>query len=311
MSGIRGGLSPNGKWLALQSWEPVGSSLPSSSHFLLLNTSFGSSPVRVDLDGWFEFDALSNDGMRLYLIEYLYRGIYRVRLLDVYDQQLDPTVVVDKSDPKESMTGQRLMGVPSPDGQWLYSVYTRQKDGPFIHALNLEAPFANCINLEGSGYDANPDEFRWSLALNQSGTRLYAANAALGVVSVFDPTQGFAAKSVHIGSGPSTAGPIQDVQAKEVGGDVSVLSADGRTLVTAGSSGIVWVDTGSLQKRRQALPDWEVWGLGLTPDGKIVYAVKNSGQIAEVSMSSGRVGSIFDPVAGSPTAILGIVLAAS
>lgn len=309
MSGASGGLSQDGRWLALQSWDPVGSSLPSSSHFLVVSTSFAKPPIRVDLEGWFDFDAVSNDGQRLYLIEYLYRGIYRVRVYDIAKQLLDPTVVVDKSNPNESMTGVRVMGLPSRDGQWLYSFYVREKDGPFIHALNLAAPFAFCIDLPGSGYSANVDALGWSLAL--AGDDLYAANPALGVVDRFRINNGAPelTKSARIDSGTAAAGLIQSVEAKELGG-VSVLSADGSTLVTASASSMSFVDTSTLHVRKQVPSDARVLGLGLTPDGHILYAVRDDKQIAEFSITSGAAGAIFNPGGGSPITILGITAAA-
>jgi hypothetical protein len=67
------------------------------------------------------------------------------------------------------MAGSRLSGIASRDGQWLYSVYVRPDKSAFVHALSLEDPFALCIDLPGSGYSSNPDEFHWSLAVNAAG----------------------------------------------------------------------------------------------------------------------------------------------
>lgn len=305
MSGALGGLSQNGRWLALQGWDPEGSSLPNASHFLVVSTGFESEPVRIDLNGWFEFDAISNDGQRLYLIEYLTRGVYRVRVYNVATQMLDPTVVTDKTDPKESMTGQRVMGVPSPDGRWLYSIYIREKDSPFIHVLSLDGPYAFCIDLPGSGYGSDAGAFGWSLAL--AGEKLYAANAAIGVVDTLSLGNGVPTltKTARIDSGATTASLIQDVEAKWIGGG-ALLSQDGSTLVTASGSGISFVDTSTLRVRKQAVIDARVLGLGLTPDGRIVYAVRDDKQIEELSMSSAAVGSIFNPGGGSPMSILAV-----
>ena len=305
MSGASGGLSQNEKWLAMQSWDPEGSSLPSASHFLVVSTGFESSPVRIDLNGWFDFDAISNDGQSLYLVEFLTRGVYRVRVYDVAAHMLEPTVVVDKTDPKESMTGQRVMGVPSPDGHWLYSIYVREKDGPFIHALSLDGPYAFCIDLPGSGYGSDAGAFGWSLAL--AGDRLYAANAALGVVDTINLGNGVPTltKTARIESGAATASLIQDVEAKWIGGG-ALLSHDGNTLVTAGSSGMSWVDTSSLRLRKQVPSDARVLGLGLTPDGQILYAVRDDKQIEQFSMTSATVGAIFNPGGGSPITILAV-----
>jgi hypothetical protein len=308
MSDVPGGLSQNGKWLVIEAWDHTPNGSPNATHMLVVSTSFRDAPSRIDLTGFFELDAVSNDGQRVYLIEYLGGNGYRVRIYDVLEQQLDPQVVVDKSDGNDTMAGVRVMGVPSSDGQWLYSVYARQNDGAFVHALNLTGAVSACIFLPGSGYNANPDELRWSLALSPDGKELYASNGAMGVVTEINvgwnnwPSL---ARTERIATGASTASVlVQDAQAKEIGGNASVISPDGKTLVIAGSQGIVWVDTASLVAHRSALSDWRISSLGLSPDGRDLYALNDGGLIAEVSMASGAVASRFDPGAGYPMALI-------
>lgn len=306
ISGVSGGLSQDGRWLVLQSWDPIGTSRPDTTHLLVVDTGFRSAPIPIQIKGWFEFDAVSNDGMRVYLIEYVYRNIYRVRIYQVAAQQLDAQIVVDKTDPKDSMTGVRLMGVPSSDGTRLYSVYARENGGAFIHALPLDGqPFAFCIDLAGSGYAKSLDEMQWALALTPDGLRLYAANEAMGIVNEISTTSLSVTRTAHIGTAGATGSLFfQDVQAKETGGNAAVLSLDGSTLVIGGSSGLVWVDTGKLQAKNRALKDWRIHGLGLSPDGETLYAVNDMGMIAQVAMSSGSVIAQFDPKAGYPMAIM-------
>lgn len=309
LSGVPGGLSQDGKWLVAQAFDPTAKALPSATHFIVMSTSFGSRGTRIDMRGYYQFDAISNDGRRLYLIEYLTYSDYRVRVYNVAEQRLEPYIVVDKSQPNERMTGLRLSGVASPDGQWLYSIYVREKEGAFIHALNLGQPFAFCIDLPGNGSSAGTGdvEFHWSLALTRDGSRLYAANALMGVVSEINTGSNGPAlvRTVHIGSPGSTGSLfIQDVQAKEFGTNATVLSLDEKTLVTASGSGIVWIDTKTLHARMRALNEWRVGSLALTPDGKVLYALSSSGKIAEVSMESGKVGATFDPGAGYPMALM-------
>ena len=83
-----------------------------------------------------------------------------------------------------------------------------------------------------------------------------------------------------------------------------MLSADGNTLVTASSSGIVFVDTSSLQVRMTSLAEWRVSSLALSPDGRALFVVSDNGQVAEVAMDSGAVTARFDPAAGGPTALM-------
>jgi WD40 repeat protein len=227
---------------------------------------------------------------------------------------LNPQVIVDKTNPNDSMTGLRLSGMPSQDGAHLYSIYARQVDAPFIHALDLSGtPFAFCIDLTGAGYQSNENALQWSLAMSGDGFHLFAVNAAMGVVSEVNigaDASPDVSRTVRINSGGTTAGNfVQDVQAKEFGANATVISPDGKTLVAAATSGIVWIDTQGLQVRASALTSWMVWSLALTPDGKVLYALSDSGKIAEVSMDSRRVGATFDPSAGNPMALMRVVSA--
>jgi hypothetical protein len=311
---VPGGLSQNGQWLVLVLYDGSPNSLPSASHLLVVDTSFGSAATHIDLKGDFQFDAISNDGQRVYLLEYLSGSAYRVRFYDVGSHFLSPNVVVDKSDGSAAMAGYRLMSIPSPNGDWLYTVYARENKGAFIHALNLSAAVSACIDLPGSGYNANPDEFRWSLALSHQGTRLYAANGGLGVVAQVDiggnqwPALG---RTARLDSSASILNVlVQDAEAKGgFGGPSTVVSQDDKTLVTAGSSGLVWIDTSDLHVRQRALGEWRVASLALSPDGKVLYALNDIGLIADVSMESGAFGTKFDPGTGFGLGIMRVAAA--
>jgi hypothetical protein len=294
LSGLPGGLSINGRHLALEGWDRT-SSTPNNTHMLVVDTSFNSAPVRIDLAGWFEFDAISDDGQRLYLIEYLAPGKYRVREYMVGGRYLDPNVITDKSDPKDSMTGLRLSGVASPDGQFLYSIYVRQNDGAFIHALPLSGmPTTFCIDIPSPGYQDNPDAMGWAVVMSPGGAAVYAINAALGIASEISVSQESVIRTVHFTpSAFSAASLVTNAEAKELGG-AAVISPDGKTLVASGARGLVWLDTNTLQVRDRALTDWRVTGLAASPDGKLLYAVSDGGMFAELSFGSAKTGTVFD-----------------
>ena len=308
LGGMPGGLSQNGAYIVVESFEETPNGPPSASHFLVIDTSLNAAPEKVDLEGYFAFDAISNDGSRLYLIEYISSTNYHVRYYEVGARQMYPDVIVDKSNPTESMNGLKLSGVPSTDGGYLYSVYARESGTPFIHALDLSgSPIAFCIDLPGSGFSSGNDAtaLHWSLAMSPDGSHLYAANAPLGVVSDINSDTNNSipavARSVHIDSGKKVAGIFaQDVQAKEFGANAALVSLDGKTLVTSGTSGIVWIDTASLRVSTHALDNWTVWSLSLSPDGKTLYVLSDSGVIAEVSMASRQVTATFNPHSGNP-----------
>jgi hypothetical protein len=306
-SGVPGGLSPNGRWLVLESFDRT-NSIPSATHMLVVDTSYASAPRPIDLDGLFNFDAVSNDGQRVYMIQYLSGNQYHVRFYDLNLGRLDPQIVFDKSDGSAAMAGVRLSGVASPDGHWLYSVYIRENQSAFIHALSLDSPVAICIDLPGSGYSTNGDEFHWSLALNAGGSHLYAANGATGIVADIPIDNGFPSRPTHIAhlaGGQGATSLIQNVEAKEFGGNAAALTPDGQTLVIAGKTGLVWVDTASLKARDRQLAGWNIWSVAMTADGTTLYAMDNTGMIAELPVAgTTHSATTFNGAGGQPLALI-------
>src|SRR5947208_10648807 len=151
---------------------------------LIVSTTTSTLRRKIGLDGYFPFAAISNGGDRLYLIQHLNGREYYVRLYDVIGGRLDENIVVDKSDGNQAMVGTRLSGIATPDGHMLFSMYVREHESPFIHALSLDGPFAFCLDLPGHGYVDSAAELRWSLAITGDGSRIYADNTATGVVAV-------------------------------------------------------------------------------------------------------------------------------
>jgi hypothetical protein len=297
ITGVPGGTSPDGRWVVVESFEGPANSVPIATHMLMIDTAASKVTHRVNLNGYFHFDAVSNDGLRLYLIQYLNGKEYYVRLYDVSAGALDANIVVDKSDGNQAMAGIRLSGLASPDGHWLFSMYVRENESPFIHALSLDGPFAFCLDLPGNGYATSEAEMHWSLAMNRGGSLLYAVNGATGVVAEIDI-------SAQYNPQVKRTAKIPGGRSAKAGSNAAVLSPDGKTLVTAGATGIEWIDTASLAARMSALGDWHVWSLGLSPDGSMIYAVGDNGHIAEVAMASGGVVHTFDPAEGQPMALM-------
>jgi hypothetical protein len=307
VTGVPGGLSQNGRWLVLESFDATSDGVRTGTHLLIVDTSYARAARQINLNGFFEFDAVSNDGQRIFLIEYLDGNQYHVRFYDLGSGRLDPNVIFDKSDGSSAMAGVRLTGIPSHDGQWLYSVYVREDKSAFIHALNLDVPFALCLDLPGSGYAANPDEFHWSLAMNAAGTHLYAANGATGIVTDLPigggtPGQVRAAKLNDSQTGRVFG--VIDAEAKELGGNAAAVSPDGRTLVIAGKTGVLWVDTASLKTRDRQLAGWSVWSLAMSPDGTTLYSVDDAGMIAELPMAGARSAITFAGAGEQPLALM-------
>jgi hypothetical protein len=295
--GLPGGISPGGGWLVAQAYDGA------TTHFAIVSTAGLRVAHTANLAGHFTFDAISDDGQRLYLIQYLNGREYYVRLFNVLAGSLDENIVVDKSNGEQSMTGLRLSGLATPGGGWLFSMYVREQESPFIHALSLDGPFAFCLDLPGSGYGASAAERHWSIAMDRTGDWLYALNAATGVVVQVDNSQALdpqVKRTAPIAGGSAAA---------DVGPNAAVLSPDGRWLIAAGSSGIVWIDTSTLAVRMRALSGWHAWSLGLSPDGSEVYAVSDTGKLADLETASGRVISTFDTRLGRPLALIRVAAA--
>jgi len=297
-NGVPGGLAPNGMWLVVESIDS------SQSHMLIVNTTTSTVRRKIDLDGYFQFDAISNDGDRLYLIQHLNGREYYVRLYDVVGGRLDENIVVDKSDGNQAMVGTRLSGIATSDGHMLFSVYVREHESPFIHALSLDGPFAFCLDLPGDGYADSAAELQWSLAITGDGSRIYAANPATGVVAVISTGANSVPSVLRTARFERAISP----NAKGSGANAAVVSRDGKTLVVGGASGVTWIDTSSLQVRAHALTGWHVSSVGLSPNGQNLYAVGDDGRIAEISMADAAVTSRFDPSAGEPLALMRVAV---
>jgi hypothetical protein len=305
-TGMPGGLSPNASWLVVERYDQAGESLPSASHFLVVNTSAMKIAARVDLPGFFDFDAVSNDGQRMFLIQNVNGKQYYVRMYDVAARKLDPSPVVDKNEGGDAMTGIRLSGVPSAGGEWLFSMYVRDHSNPFVHALSLDNPLAFCLDLRGGGYADDGAAMQWTLALSPSGKDLYAANASSGDVARINVGDGgpSVVRAERLAPPGAVAGLVKTVHAKEVGGNTAVVSADGKTVAFGGISGVVWVDGQTLAVRHRGLSGWLIASLGLSPDGKTLYAVSEGGRVAMINMATAAVGTIFDLRGGQPMALM-------
>src|SRR5262249_33428094 len=152
-----------------------------------------------------------------------------------------------------AMTGLRLSGVPSRGGHWLFSMYVRHDESPFVHALSLDGPFAFCLDLPGAGY-----EMGWSLALNSDGSKLYAVNPTSGTV---------AEMSTGANDAPAVIRTARFQAAPGDGGAGAALVI-GKTVVAGGPRGLVWIDTTNLRMTGRSLDGWHVAGVGMSPDGK-------------------------------------------
>jgi hypothetical protein len=144
-----GGVSGDGRTLVLGSYGPFPGD-PGVTRFAVLDTKTLRKSRVLVLRGSWAYDAVSPDGSRMFLIEYLAAGQnphYRVRSLAVGTGRLDPEAVVDRREDEVLMRGQPVTRVASRDGRWAYTLYARPKQGPFVHALDTVRGEAYCVDL--------------------------------------------------------------------------------------------------------------------------------------------------------------------
>jgi hypothetical protein len=168
--GSVGGLSRDGRTLVLA--RPLASAA-GVGRFAIVDTRTLRLRTVVRLGGAWAFDALSPNGSTMYLIQYLNADPsalrYRVRAYDLRAGRLDPRVIVDKREPDEKMTGQPVTRVEGRDGGWAYTLYSRQDEAPFLHALDTTHRLAVCVDLP-QRLAANA--FRVRMALSPDATKL-------------------------------------------------------------------------------------------------------------------------------------------
>ena len=151
-SGADEGLSRDGKTLVLADISNV---YPrTESRFMFVDPRRLRMRDAIYLKGDFEFDAISPNGKRLYLIQHmnvLDQSRYVVRAYDVSSNSLLPGRVADPTQKSWVMEGYPISRVISPDGRWVYTLYGNPKGFPFVHALDTVRGVAHCVGLPWRG----------------------------------------------------------------------------------------------------------------------------------------------------------------
>ena len=186
--------STSGRSVALIAQRALESRYPTSgrSRTRIVVARPDEGDVRTyDLHGNFEPEAFSTDDRKLFLIEYLPgdSGRYRVRMMRLTSGAVLSLGRLTKTAP-DSMQGAGRVHEYSPDGDVLYTLYTRQPPNyahrsrqevhdkgmvhAFIHVLNLREGWAHCVDLPMPfGLGKRPADM---LAVSPDGRFVYAGD---------------------------------------------------------------------------------------------------------------------------------------
>ena len=284
------GLSPNGRWLVLA--DPR----PDRTAFEVIDTNGSVQPKRLEIPGRYAFDAISDDGESLFLVERMDGTKYRVRVADVASGQLMPGSVIDvkqvatTADENGVMNGSYTTATPGPSGEWYFSVYQHPTRGPYIHALNTHTRIAECIldlpTFGKAGAVEMAKQPFWSLAFGeqQSMARLYAVNGALGQVALVDPYEIKVKQSATFKVPAPVPGPAAFVPKSG-----AAVSPDGYRLYALGEKGIFLIDTTNLSLRATFAQGAAFRGLAVSPDNATLYALAADGNsVAVLDARTGR-----------------------
>jgi DNA-binding beta-propeller fold protein YncE len=292
-------LSPDGRWLALRD---LGSGALQTT-IAVVDTQTGKVAKLIKQPDDFTLDAISPDGVTLYLLQQLHDAEhhYYVRDFDVASGQLDPNIIVDKTDFEQEMAGQAVTRQTS--GSVAHTLYLNPaEDKAFIHILPLEQganfPFARCIDLPGTGSLDVLASYTLSLAPN--GTYLYAANAVLGmVVKISLNGQGVFDDNITL---QQQFTPGSSVHAATLYNG-SALSPDGKTLYVAGGDGIWAFDAQTLQVAQHYLAGEAFSSVALSADGTSLYALDPARGMLVLNLASGQASQVTSAGLTAPVGI--------
>jgi DNA-binding beta-propeller fold protein YncE len=289
------GLSANGGWMVLvgPTTRTQATGATAVNRFAVIDLAHRKLDRMVTANGSLSFDAVSDDGQNLYVIEHLVPAPhYAVRVATAYTSELQPGILGQIKAPGLEMSGLYHASVPV-SGGWLLSLYSSPTAGPFIHALNTTQLYAQCIlNMPDVPVALRP---AWSMVLDPKHPRLYAVNAAGGVVSEID-TAALKVLRSNVDLTPAAAtlanAPLHP----------AAISPDATRIYAAGEHGILVIYTGDLSVRSHYLQDRSIDSIVVSEDGQRLY-VASAGTITKVEARTGKpLGALT-----SATHALGIV----
>jgi hypothetical protein len=150
LGGAVTGLSPNGRVLVLSDFLNPTGNIRDRSRFAVVDIRTLAIRSVIVLRGDYSVDALSPDGGILYLIHHLYRSDltkYQVQAYDLRAGRPVPGVIADKTQKGWVMAGWPIARAATRDGSWVYTLYRRDTNYPFVHALDAAHRVAVCVGI--------------------------------------------------------------------------------------------------------------------------------------------------------------------
>ena len=185
-SGSASGLSADGRTLVLI--EPRKRFPRARTKFAILDAARLCLRRLLSLRGDFSFDALSPDGRRMYLINYLSprdEALPRSASTTCRQDACSPKPIVDPSEPPDEMTGLPITR-DEPGRPLGYTLYDGAEH-PFIHALDTMGMRAVCIDLDlGMPRQASAHPLRLHVPPTGSPLRVVAGDRARRTLASVD-----------------------------------------------------------------------------------------------------------------------------
>jgi hypothetical protein len=257
---------------------------PHGRHVALVETRMNRTVVAIagrrgrsviSLRGNFQVEALSPDGLRLFLV-HLRRSGYALENFDLEARTLSPTRLAD---PDEKMAGTALSAVGTRVGRWLHTLYVKPNGETFVHALDLSEGIGHCIDLPLRG-----DLFTLgatALTLSPDEERLYLASPLLGRVTTVDLARLRVTRVARLRPLP----PARYVPGSPL---TAAVNPNGRMLAFTVGPRLWLYDTAYGTVRRPVWSPYGIDGVGFRPDGRKVVAVGAGGYSQLFDAATGK-----------------------
>jgi hypothetical protein len=240
--------------------------------FAVLDTKTGRQRA-IELRGNFSPEAVSRDGKRLFVIQYVRHG-YRVRLYDLVRRVLRRGELRPRNE-DEPMRGYPAYAIGSPDGHWLLTLYVKPKQREaFVHALDLERAVAYCIDLPGRG---NSETLaKYALTLSPDGRTLFVANPRVGSLAAIDlPTLEIE--------------PVIRFRPSSSRGQYTNAAVSPRSdLLYFGGLDALWAYDVRARRVRGPYEPGRIGGFAFTPDGRKLTVITPGGRAFWLDAATGR-----------------------